>query len=200
MSSSSKHPYEDPNYWSRRATREGVATLGWSIGLNEYYYSMKDKYVSSFLAKVPKGGKILDAGCGVARIGKYVRDHRPDTILIGIDFSDGMLKAASMSGAYTALTRADISGLPFRSQSFDLVLATDILFHVVNPRRKGLTWSELARVAKSDEGVAAYSSSHELTSLAVIERLTTALLSSPWFGSKFRDRITMWLTRRCDGV
>lgn len=142
--------------------------------------------------------RVLEVGCGVGRIGKYIREFRPDLMLIGIDFSDGMLEVALRSGVYTSLIKADIVEIPIRSSSIDLVFAMDILFHIVRPSRKGKAWSEMVRVAKTEEGVAAYSTGHELTSLIVIEKLMKFLLPNRWVSSRIRDKIIIWLTIICD--
>lgn len=193
-----KHPYEDPQYWSTRATCNGVATLGWSSRLNDFYYSIKERYVTQLLDSLPNSATVLEVGCGVGRIGKYIHHLRPDIILIGADFSEGMLDAALGAQAYTALIKADIAELPFCSRSFDLVLAMDVLFHVVRVDRKGYAWNEMARVAKTYEGVAAYSSSYELTSLPVIEKLMGIFFPIYWVNKRLYDQITVWLTIRCD--
>lgn len=48
-----KHPYEDPHYWSSRTTSDGVATLGWSADLNEFYYLIKERYADRFVKSAP---------------------------------------------------------------------------------------------------------------------------------------------------
>jgi ubiquinone/menaquinone biosynthesis C-methylase UbiE len=192
------HPYEDPDYWTRRATYEGVATSGWSPRLNNFYYSVKRHYVQKMLNGVPYGGRVLELGCGVGRIGKYIREARADLMLVGVDFSSGMLDAASQSKAYTALIKADISDIPIQSHSMDLVLAMDVLFHVVKSARKGKAWSEMGRVATTEKGIAAYHSAHELTSLVVIEKLIRLFWPKFWLGERLRDRVIIWLTVRSD--
>jgi SAM-dependent methyltransferase len=192
-----RHPYEDPEYWDMRADAEGVATRGWSPGLNSFYYSIKECVLTGKLASVPPSGSILEVGCGVGRIGRYIRSQRADASLIGVDFSARMLAAAAETGAYTALIRADIVELPFTNASFDLVLAMDVLFHVVRPANKGRAWCELARVARGDSSVFAYGSAHEITSLAVIDRLVSRL-PIRLGGQNLRDRLVIWLTKRCD--
>ena len=193
-----KHFYEDPNYWSSRATHEGVATNGWSACLNDFYYSIKERYVNQILATLSDGGKVLEVGCGVGRIGMHIHTLRPDLILYGADFSDGMLHAASRTGAYSFLIKADIAQLPFCHSSFDLVLAMDVLFHVVRVSLKGRAWSEVGRVAKTEEGIVAYNTAHELTSLVAIEKLTNVLLPGRWISQRLRDQIIMSATTRID--
>lgn len=191
------HPYEDPKYWSNRATAEGVATLGWSERLNQFYYDIKQNRLADYLAKVPQSGSVLEVGCGVGRIGSYIATQRPDIKLVGVDFSHKMLDFAASTGAYQDLVVADITHLPFSENSFDLVLAMDVLFHVVRPSKKGLAWLELARVARQEANIFAYGTAHEITSLVVIRNLVHRFL--PRYVRRYvSDRITIILTKLND--
>src|SRR5690554_5269332 len=192
------HPYEDPNYWSKRASAEGVATLGWSEQLNQFYYTIKEQHLQERLNRVPRSGSVLECGCGVGRIGQYIKTQRPDLTLVGSDFSREMLFAAAETNCYTSLVLAVITRLPFENASFDLVLAMDVLFHVVRPHKKGLAWCELARVARDETGIFAYGSGHEITSLVAMMQLVEAL-PFRFFGRRVQERVAMWLTKRCDG-
>ena len=48
--------------------------------------------LNKFISFIPKGGKILDAGCGAGRDVSYFYEEEFD--VIGIDMSDGLLKEA----------------------------------------------------------------------------------------------------------
>lgn len=192
------HPYENHEYWSARATWEGVATLSWSPLLNAAYYRRKQRYLMNWLSRTPQGGEVLEAGCGVGRMGIYIHHVRPDLQIIGLDFSERMLEIASATGVYSATVQADVTALPFPPKYFDLVVAMDVLFHVVRPSRKGLAWTELARVARSENMIAAYGSAHEVTSLVIMETLTRRILPRRLISQQFRDRLAIWLAQQCD--
>lgn len=195
-----KHYYQDPEYWSDRATWDGVATDGWSPRLNDFFYSIKRRYLSEHLHEVPRYGTVLEVGCGVGRIGVGLSEMRKDISLVGLDFSRQMLRMADKTGVYDQLIEADITAIPIRSEAFDLALAMDVLFHVVRPEMKGSAWMELARVVKDENGIAAYNSAHEITSLVWVDRAARKLI--PWNGlfREIRDRLTVFSTRVFDST
>ncbi len=80
----------------------------------------------------------LDVGCGN---GAYLAELRRRGITaIGCDLSPGMLDAAR---PHPALINADVTSLPLRTASFDLVLAPHMLYHVDDRERAA---AELRRV------------------------------------------------------
>jgi SAM-dependent methyltransferase len=76
----------------------------------------------AWVLEVAGEGRTLDVGCGN---GAYLA-RRPDAV--GMDLSPGMLQAARTTGA--PLVNGDAQRLPFRSASFDVVLAPHMLYHV----------------------------------------------------------------------
>jgi len=90
----------------------------------------------------------LDAGCGNGRDSQILSKHADK--LIGVDFSLGMLQGAKpaieKSGAPRVyLVAADITNLPFKDVSFDLIVCSETLEHI--PRWTEAV-SELCRVLK----------------------------------------------------
>src|ERR1700722_10643249 len=68
--------------------------------------------------------RVLDAGCGN---GEYLRALAGQPVLAaGCDLSMGMLRSAG----HRALLNADITALPLRDETFDVVLAAHMLYHV----------------------------------------------------------------------
>ena len=69
--------------------------------------------------------RVLDVGCGN---GNYLAElARRGVTALGCDLSFGMLDAAK---PHPALANADVTALPVRTASFDLVLAPHMLYHV----------------------------------------------------------------------
>jgi len=83
--------------------------------------------------KIPKTSAILEIGCGNARHLLYFKEHD----LYGLDFSFEMLKYArelsQKNGIKITLVQGDCRFLPFKSESFDLVIAMAVLHHLKNP-------------------------------------------------------------------
>ena len=88
--------------------------------------------------------RVLEVGMGEAKIAARVRGRYPRADIVGIDLPDPELAAAwgehAIPGAF-----ADITRLPFASDTFDLVLAIEVLEHVPAPED---TLRELARVGR----------------------------------------------------
>ncbi len=93
---------------------------------------------------------LLDVGCGPAHLARG--PLRRGVRYIGVDRNTAMLarasrQLASASGGGTVV-RADITALPFRDHTFDIVVATGVLGLLdIDTRRTALR--EVARVARS---------------------------------------------------
>jgi SAM-dependent methyltransferase len=88
--------------------------------------------------------RVLEVGMGEAEIASRIRSRYPGATVVGIDLPDPQLGAAwrerQLGGAF-----ADIIRLPFPSATFDLVLAIEVLEHVLDPEA---ALGELARVGR----------------------------------------------------
>jgi ubiquinone/menaquinone biosynthesis C-methylase UbiE len=85
---------------------------------------------------MPTPRRILDVGCGTARLLRHARQRYPDADLVGIDPAPQMLRTAA-AATPAALTiryvRAAAERLPFAPHTFDLVVATFSLRHWTDP-------------------------------------------------------------------
>lgn len=89
---------------------------------------------------------ILEVGAGEGEVCERVRARYPDARIVGIDLPDedlgGSWDERGLAGAF-----ADIARLPFPDDSFDLVLAIEVLEHVPDP---AAALTELSRVARGN--------------------------------------------------
>ena len=127
----------------RRAVRDGYDALA-----DEYGESRDPPEVSlveSFLADLPAGSRVLDAGCGQ---GTPVLDRLPAGVDgVGLDFSIEQLRRAR-GATDAALVHGDITAPPVADASVDAVTALNSLIHVPAARQPAVL-AEFARVTRS---------------------------------------------------
>ncbi|KAM0680345.1 hypothetical protein GINT2_001401 [Glugoides intestinalis] len=83
---------------------------------------------------------VLDAGCGNGR--QFMHPN-----IVGVDFSEGLLKEASKK-SNMGLVMADIHSLPFQGSVFDIVLSIAVVHHLCTHERRLESLLEIKRVLK----------------------------------------------------
>jgi len=90
---------------------------------------------------------LLDIGTGTGRLLSWIRERLPEMDIIGLDFSEGMLRRAAakdiLSGV--SLLQADAECLPFKEDTFDFVISNSV-YQWVNDLYCAL--SEVRRILK----------------------------------------------------
>lgn len=94
---------------------------------------------------IPYGkGRALDLGCGEGFYSEYLKEKGYFTI--GVDNNEEMLER--VRGKYDELFNLDVQKeLPFRSNSFEIILALEVLEHLENPVK---TIKEINKVLKKN--------------------------------------------------
>lgn len=87
----------------------------------------------------------LDAGCGDGRYLRALDEELPARIA-GVDISERILETAHAAIPRAELRQGNLEALPFADGSFDLVLCTQVIEHVVDG---AAAVAELARVLRS---------------------------------------------------
>lgn len=96
-----------------------------------------DDFIREGTIFVDSGARVLDAGAGECRF----RSFFPSAKYVGVDLAVG-----DEAWDYTVLdAHADLAMLPFRDQTFDLTLNTQVLEHVLEPK---VILTEIFRVLK----------------------------------------------------
>jgi SAM-dependent methyltransferase len=83
--------------------------------------------------------RMLDVGCGIGTYVRHLREFSPE--VYGIDVSARRLRGSEVPGLLAAVGE----NLPFKSESFDLVLLNEVIEHVRDDRR---TIEECVRVLR----------------------------------------------------
>ncbi|RME88894.1 MAG: methyltransferase domain-containing protein [Candidatus Hydrogenedentota bacterium] len=84
--------------------------------------------INRFLEKIEKGAKILDLGCGNGRDAAYF--VKLGYKVIGIDFSDAMIKIAKQKTRKATFYNMQLTRLYFEPNTFDAVWANASLLHL----------------------------------------------------------------------
>lgn len=119
------------------------------------------------------GESVLELGCGTGNVWHENRERIPANVQVVLsDLSAGMLQEARrrLVGTETDFTYREIDAqrIPFPDESFDVILANHMLYHVPN-RAKAL--SEVYRVLKS--GGRFYVGTNDWTHLQELRELVT---------------------------
>ena len=118
--------------------------------LTAYMYDRRYKEIQRgkyeiVLANIARVDRILDLGCGTGMLlgplGERAR------LVVGVDMSAEMLRAAKKRAEGALLVLADADHLPFADGSFDAAVSVTLLQNMPNP---GKTVRELARVLRSN--------------------------------------------------
>jgi 2-polyprenyl-3-methyl-5-hydroxy-6-metoxy-1,4-benzoquinol methylase len=143
---------------------------------HERYSVPKIDFPAWVLNYIPwRGGeRLLDVGCGTGNYYQPLLERVPDVKYHGLDFSTGMLKKHP---AMEKSMLGDAQDLPFADNSFEVVMANHMLYHVPDIDR---AIKECRRVLKPDGiMVTATNSQHTMPEFQVLFRRAIVLLSAP---------------------
>jgi ubiquinone/menaquinone biosynthesis C-methylase UbiE len=109
--------------------------------------SLIDKYFKTLLEEVkPLNPKtVLDVGCGEGFTLQQLYEHGIGEKLEGVDFQEAAITLGNTIHPHLKLKQGDIYDLPFKDNSFDVVMCTEVLEHLERPLE---ALKELKRVTK----------------------------------------------------
>ena len=129
-----------------------ASNLNTRISIHQKYSTNKMGFGNWIFSnyKITEGMKVLELGCGTGDMWKGHEDLMSKcSKIIFSDFSEGMLENAKAnigSNVNIEYQIIDIQDIPFEDESFDVVIANMMLYHVPDMKR-GL--SEVRRVLKT---------------------------------------------------
>jgi len=100
--------------------------------LFELHAAMLRTLAPLFLAHVPRGGRVLDAGCGRSLFTE-IRPDWPFTI-VAADVDHDLLRSRKAQFPDLRWLVADAHPLPFRDATFDALFAGELVEHLADPR------------------------------------------------------------------
>ncbi len=124
--------------------------------------------------------KLLDAGCGSAPMISLLKEKYPDKEYTGIDLSANMIKEAlSKNLDNVEFLIGDCEDLPFKDDSFDVVINSQSFHHYPNPEK---FFKSVARVLKKDGKFIMRDNTASRTMLWVINNIGLPLANMAGYG------------------
>ncbi|GAC1349294.1 MAG: hypothetical protein NVSMB27_21050 [Ktedonobacteraceae bacterium] len=144
----------DPQQYLLTKQYKNAANLNARIALHRRFSTNKYEFQRWVFDQfsIPAGGRILELGCGPGQLWLKNANRIPEKWDITLsDFSPGMLQEAQQNlesiGRHFTFQRIDAQSIPYGNESFDVVIANHMLYHV--PDRKK-AFSEISRVLRSE--------------------------------------------------
>jgi ubiquinone/menaquinone biosynthesis C-methylase UbiE len=113
--------------------------LSETYGDGEYYGKRRNAVLEAIAPEIAQARDVLDVGCGNgAFLVPFTGAPGPRTVT-GVDLTLEMLQVArSRIGAKCRVLRADISRLPFKPASFDLIFGSHVLQFIADAELEGV--------------------------------------------------------------
>ncbi len=133
--------------YDKSSEKEGLYEMQKRWYLDLYGFGTEES-----LAEFLKGRKVIfDAGCGLGYKAAWFAELAPESVVIGMDFSEAAQQAACNYNHLPNLffIRGDIAKTPFQDASIDYVSCDQVIMHTQNP---DLTFAELTRITRINGG------------------------------------------------
>lgn len=111
---------------------------------DSYWHVVLQQKVITTLKKLSPIKNFIDVGCAEGLYDRCYERIDPDANVIGIDIAKNYLVKAKIESPKTSFVQADMEYIPFKNRKFDIVLCTETLEHVLNPKKSFL---ELLRLS-----------------------------------------------------
>jgi len=130
-------------HWLKRTEKWAIQTTPSDLA--------KIKIIEEMLRSTPKKHEtVLDLGCGV---GWCISSLSKFGTVIALEISKNKLKTAKKNHGQGGFILGDAQYLPFRRNSFDVVVIKDVLEHIMDDRR---VINEVSQVSKSGSSLVLY--------------------------------------------
>jgi SAM-dependent methyltransferase len=131
-------------YYHRVHADHGYTPARTEPFLYELHAAMLRRLTRLFFRHIPRGGRVLDAGCGRSLFTE-IRPDWPFTI-VAADVDHPLLLSRQQEFPEVRWAVADAHPLPFRDRAFDALFAGELIEHLADPR-EGVR--EFARVLRA---------------------------------------------------
>lgn len=161
----------------------------------KFWHGQKIAQIIKILPK--KSDKVLDIGCSSAIVTFEIAKNMPKSKVTGLDSYKAAIDFAKAKYPHIKFVVGDAHKLPFGNKTFDLVICTETLEHLVDPKK---ALFEIKRVLKRG-GQAIISMDSGSTLFRVAWYFWTKTKGKVWQGAhlhEFNAKILEDLIKSCD--
>ncbi len=115
--------------------------------INPFFYSNEMRRIVVDFAKISKGDKVLEVGCGTGFTTEEIVRRVDEKDVYAVDLTPEQMKRALFKFRRANFLLGDAENLPFKDNVFDAVISAGSIEYWPNPQR-GI--EEMARVTKKD--------------------------------------------------
>ena len=121
----------------RRTLVRGRANLNFPDTMDVTYTSLDDEFTSMenlydhLLPLLPTEGRLLDAGCGIGVLLRWIHERYPKLELCGVDFSP--VGVERTCGYGFDAKHAILPNVPHPDEHFDAIVCTEVMEHLDDP-------------------------------------------------------------------
>lgn len=132
------------------AARFHSLTPLYEAAVKPFMFGTWKKIVEEVSRRAPKGGTVVDLGCGPGSILRMLRVVRPDLRLIGVDIDPTIVAIAQNRANSKSIEFhiASIDQTPLTSSSADVVIST-LMFHHLPTKTKRNAFTEARRILRA---------------------------------------------------
>jgi 2-polyprenyl-3-methyl-5-hydroxy-6-metoxy-1,4-benzoquinol methylase len=141
-------------YWRGRASESGSAAVLWrNVAYNRLVRERQYAQIAPVLAALPAQARVLDIGCGIGEVARWLAEQRHDLHITGVDFPEMVARASREWAQAGAVEWVGASADTFaRPEAFDLVLSSGC-YSAIRDRAKCLAAIEAGCAAVKPGGV-----------------------------------------------
>ncbi len=109
------------------------------------------RMAAEVIERAPRGGTVIDLGCGPGTVLRLIHDKRPDLTLIGADIDPAIIRIAEKQagGKNIQFYVASIDEVPFEPQSAEIVISS-LVFHHLDEPVKRRAFEQIRRILRPD--------------------------------------------------
>lgn len=154
---------KNTHIWEEMFKDQGYALVGISSWNAEKLIAQAQHYISLLTPHIPEDKKIVDFGCGIGRLTRFLEGFSAG--YIGIDHCKPLLELAQVTHPQSTYYHLKELPLPLAKESTDIIITTCVLQHITDEKELKGVLSEFSRILRSDGKCIIYENTSTIPSL-----------------------------------